>query len=481
VGIKKRMRVSKYELSKTTKTFPVLNPYTGEKVGDAPQADSTMIQKVLTNAFEYKPNFSASERSKMLDNIADAIEAQGKVCAELITSESGLSMKDSTLEVKRVVSCARNASQVAFRMDKNMTDEFVSGTKEGLPELQVITEPLDLVVGITPFNHPMNQMAHKVFPAIAVGACMVAKPSEKTPLSALKLGQIVHECGVPHNMIAIVTGSPAENIVKALVTSPLVDMVTFTGSYSVGMSIQRMIVQSCYPTKRFVPELGGCSSFIIADDADNDKSVEAVLYGCFKNSGQRCTSVRRVIVTPGIAEKFVTKLAERISHLKCGEPQNPTVDIGTMISAEQAEMVQKRVDRAIEDGAELKYGNKRKGAQLNQTLLDHVPLSTELVREETFGPVCPVIRAKDIDDAIRIAKDTQYALAGAVMTQDESLARRVSDMLCVGQFSWNGIPGYRTENAPFGGFKKSGNGEKEGIVMAAYGMRRMRTFYRHPQ
>ena len=180
-----------------------------------------------------------------------------------------------------------------------------------------------------------------------------------------------------------------------------------------------------------------------------------------------------------IADEFIKKFVANTEKIKYGDPYDLGTDMGTVINEEAATRIQDRVKKAIQDGAKLLYGNKREGALYSPTILDNVSVSSELVDCETFGPVAPIIRARDLDEALQIAKNTKYALAGAIATKSRDTAKRVADALIVGQFSWNGIPGYRTEAAPFGGFKHSGNGEKEGIVLATRAMRKIRTFYEH--
>ena len=359
-----------------------------------------------------------------------------------------------------------------------MTSEYVLDEINS-PELTVVSEPLDLVVGITPFNHPMNQVAHKIFPAIASGASIVIKPSEKTPLSAIKLTEILVDCGLPINMVNVITGKDPLAILDDILSFQKLDMITFTGGLHAGLVIQQRMIDFKHGLKRYVPELGGCSSLIVCDDADLEVAVDLALKGCFKNSGQRCTAVRRVVVDNKIAEKFIEKLTISVKELNFGDPLNLNTDMGTVVDSNAASGIKARIDSAIANGAKLLYGGTQEGALLSPTILDNVSLKMDLVSNETFGPVCPIIRANDFEDALKIAKDTNYRLACGIVTSNEKRAIRASNEVKVGQFNFNGPPGYRTEAAPFGGFGDSGNGEKEGIILAARGMRRIRTFYKH--
>ena len=451
----------------------VQNPYTKKIVGAAEETNLNEIEQILTAAHNTKYTLSVKERAGILARAADLLQTNKEKYAHTITDESGLCLKDTLYEIDRVTSAARYAAIAAERIERDTTPEYILDDKQG-PKLTVITEPLDLAVGITPFNHPMNQVAHKVFPAVAAGTPIIIKPSEKTPLSAILLKNILEEAGLPKNLFIIVINKEIEKLVGMLVTSTLVDVVSFTGSYDVGNKIAAMT-----GLKKFIPELGGSSAFIVNDDADLELAAKLAVKGCFGNSGQRCTAIRRIIVLKNIADEFIKKFVANTEKIKYGDPYDLGTDMGTVINEEAATRIQDRVKKAIQDGAKLLYGNKREGALYSPTILDNVSVSSELVDCETFGPVAPIIRARDLDEALQIAKNTKYALAGAIATKSRDTAKRVADALIVGQFSWNGIPGYRTEAAPFGGFKHSGNGEKEGIVLATRAMRKIRTFYEH--
>ena len=379
----------------------------------------------------------------------------------------------------RTANVAHFASLIAEKIETDTSRNYELIPSQNKIKLKVITEPLGLVVAITPFNHPLNQVAHKILPAIAGGACIILKPSSKTPLSALKLHRLLLKAGLPKEMCHVVTGMPADKVVDQLVSFPNVDMVTFTGGLEVGLRIVKKMVNSGNALKKTVLELGGCSALIVNDDADIERATEVAQAGCFSNSGQRCTAIRRIIVLNKVANTFVGHFTRTTKKLKCGDPFDRVTDMGTLISEEAAKSVEKRVNGAIKDGAKLILGNERRGALYPPTILDFVHSHSELVAHETFGPVGAILRVETLDQAIQVANQTNYRLAGAIITRKKETAEKVSNQLGVGQFSWNGTPSYRTECAPFGGFKNSGNGEKEGVLQAAYGMRRIRTFYEH--
>lgn len=471
--------ITENKLKNSRQYFDVINPHTKKRVGTVPITSVEQVQNALKSSYDFNPLLSAEERSKLLKRVSIELRANQEEIARIITSESGICLKDTFYEVERAAKVASFASLVAEKIEEDVSQRYQLEPSNRKPKLRVITEPLKLIVAITPFNHPLNQVAHKVFPAIAAGACVILKPSSKTPFSAFKLQELLFKVGLPKDMFHIIIGVPPDRIVDQLVAFPDLDMVTFTGGFEVGLRIVHKMVESGNALKKLVLELGGCSPLIVNEDADIEAATSIAISGCFGNSGQRCTAIRRIVVLEKIANQFVQAFAEKARTLKWGDPFDPQIDMGTLISEEAARLVEERVNRAIKDGAKLILGNQRQGALYTPTILDHVDTRSKLVAEETFGPVGSVIRVQTLDEAIAVANQTNYRLAGAIVTKSKEVAERVSKLLGVGQFNWNGVPSYRTECAPFGGFKNSGNGEKEGVIHAAYGMRRIRTFYEH--
>jgi putative phosphonoacetaldehyde dehydrogenase len=286
----------------------------------------------------------------------------------------------------------------------------------------------------------------------------VIKPSEKTPLSAFALADILYEAGLPPEMLSVVTGDPAE-IADELLTSPDVDLVTFTGGVSIGKYIAAKAVY-----KRQVLELGGNDPIIVLEDADIDEAATLAASGSYKNSGQRCTAVKRMLVQEGIADRFVELLVEKTRAVKYGDPFDPTMDMGTVIDEPSARRFEALVNEAVASGARMLIGNIRRGATYSPTVLDRVTSDMTLVRHETFGPVSPVIRFKTVEDAIRIANGTSYGLSSSLCTNRIDLITRFVQELQVGSVNVREVPGYRLEMTPFGGIKDSGLGYKEGVL-----------------
>jgi phosphonoacetaldehyde dehydrogenase len=460
------------------KKFSITNPYTKKTVARIINANKKLIKSALDKSFKFKCTISSKKRASILSNTALSIKNSKLKYASVIVSELGVSFKDALYEVERVIECANISAQVCRMIDRDITSKFLLKNKNK-PKLKVISEPLDLVLAITPFNLPMILAAHKIFPAIIAGTAVVLKPSEKSPLSSMILLETLIKNGLPANMVNIITGKNGKKTVSEIFSKSTIDLVSFTGSLSVGKHIEKMLIDKKHFLKKFIPELGGCSSLIICNDCNLQKAVDITLDGCFKYSGQRCTSVRRVIVEKKIADKFIKLLLSKVKNIKFGNPFDKKNDLGTLVNSFEAKSVQKKINLSIKKGAKLVYGNIRKNSLLSPTILDRVKLNMNIVSSETFGPVCPIIRSNNLKDSIRIASSTNFKIAGSIITNNKKNALKVANELKVGQFSINGPPGYRTELAPFGGFGDSGNGEKEGVILSAENMRRIRVVYDH--
>jgi phosphonoacetaldehyde dehydrogenase len=437
-------------------SIEVRYPYTGEVVGSVPLLDAETIRRTLDLAGEARVGLSRYERSSLLERVAREIEAAGELAVE-ITRESGLALADTRHEVARAVDVFRLASHEALRDDGQMWAGDVS--PNGRPRRAFTTRyPVRLVAAITPFNHPLNQVAHKLAPAIAAGAPIVLKPSEKTPLAALWLGQVVLDAGYPADALAVVTGD-REVVLDEMLGHDAVEVVMFTGGVEVGA-----MIASRAGYRRTVLELGGNDPLIVLGDADLDEAAALAVAGATRNSGQRCTAVKRVIAVSDVAEKLARRIADGAERLKVGDPLDPATDVGTLIDEDAAIRVEQRVAAAIADGARLLYGGERSGAQIVPPVLENVSPSSELVREETFGPAIPVIAVTDLDEAIAVANGTRFGLSAGVVSDDLGAITRCIHELRCGTVNIRAEPGFRTEATPFGGIKASGLGAKEGVV-----------------
>ncbi len=446
-----------------TATLSVTNPYSGELVGELPLASPEQVRATLDRGAAYESELSRHERAEVLFAVAEAIRGRREQLAALITAESGLCLADSLYETGRSVDVFRFAAMETLR-DEGETfagDISPNGRRRRAHTLRM---PVRLVGAITPFNHPLNQVAHKLAPAIAAGTPIVLKPSEKTPLTAFALGEIITEAGLAPAACQILAGEPA-TVLDAYLAHDAVEVITFTGGVSVGK-----LIASRLGYRRAVLELGGNDPLIVLDDADLDEAAALAVSGAFKNSGQRCTAVKRIIATPGVADALAERVSAGAAAIRVGDPVDPETGIGTVIDEAAAIAIEGRVSEAVAAGATLLSGGGRSGAQLTPAVLDHVDPRTRLVATETFGPVAPIIRVADLDEAISVANSTPYALSSGVVSNDWQAIQRCIRELRAGTVNVREVPGWRTELTPFGGVGDSGLGVKEGVREAMKAM-----------
>ncbi len=457
------------EKVKRPRVIEVLNPYTGDLVGTVPRADVEDVDRAFAIAAGYQASLTRNERAEVLRKTADILVARKEAISDLITAESGLCKKDTLYEVGRAYDVFLLSGQLTL-IDDSQTFSCDITPHGKRRRIHTLREPLKAISAITPFNHPLNQVAHKVAPSIATNNKMVLKPSEKTPLTALLLADILYEAGLPPAMFQVVTGDPRE-IADALVTNENVELVTFTGGVAAGKYIAEHLGY-----RRCVLELGGNDPLIVMEDADLEEAATLAAAGSYKNSGQRCTAVKRILVHEDVAERFTELLVEKTRAIKYGDPMDPKTDMGTVIDEPAAIRIERRVDDAIAKGARLLCGHKRAGALYAPTVLDKVPPDCELVREETFGPVSPILSFRDIDGAIRLSNSTAYGLSSGVCTNRLDFITRFVRDLKVGTVNVREVPGYRIEMSPFGGVKDSGLGYKEGVLEAMKSFTNVKTY-----
>jgi putative phosphonoacetaldehyde dehydrogenase len=449
----------------------VRNPFTGAVVGTVAAASSAQVAEAFRVGNAYRSRLTRYDRQKILTTAAEILSKRREELARLITAESGLCLKDSLYEVGRACDVYLLAGQLAIRDDSEVYSCDITPHGKARRIYTLRTPLRGCISAITPFNHPLNMISHKIAPAIATNNRVVAKPAELTPLTALLLADILYEAGLPPQMLSIVTGHP-RTIGDAMITDPHADIVTFTGSVRVGKYIAE---KAGY--KRLVLELGGNDPLIVMEDAGFDKAAVLAVEGATKNSGQRCTAVKRILVVESIADRFVEAVLAKACKLKSGDPMDPDTDIGTVIHEHAARTIEARVNDAVARGAKLLHGNNPKGALYPATVVDSVPYEAELVREETFGPVLPIIRCpNDIADVIRIANSTAYGLSSGVCTNRLDYITRFINELQVGTVNIWEVPGYRIEMSPFGGIKDSGLGYKEGVWEAMKSYTNVKTY-----
>ena len=452
------------------RVIAVHNPYTRQRIGTVPKATVDEVRRAFEIAKNYHARLSRFERSNILNRAAALVRERTASIATLISAESGLSMKDAVYEAGRV------ADVLMFGANACLSDDGQTFSCDITPHgrkrrVHTQREPLlGAISAITPFNHPMNQVAHKVVPAVATNNRMVLKPSEKVPLSALMFADLLYEAGLPPPMLSVITGDPKE-IADELLTNPNVDLITFTGGVAIGKYIA---AKAGY--RRIVLELGGNDPIIVMDDADLDEASSLAVQGSYKNSGQRCTAVKRMLVHEAVAARFTDMVVEKSRAWSFGDPSDPKVEMGTVIDEAAARLFEARVNEAVAQGARLLLGNRREGALYSPTVIDRVDPAMTVVREETFGPVSPIITFRDVDHAIAIANGTAYGLSSSVCTNRMDVITRFVSELHMGTVNVREVPGYRLELTPFGGIKDSGLGYKEGVQEAMKSFTNLKTY-----
>lgn len=460
--IKSAMRIGGKDVS-TDAVVNVHYPYTNEVIGTVPAGRAEHAREAFRIAANYKPKLTRYERQKILFRTAELINSRKETLAPLITSELGISIKDSLYECGRAYDVFMLAGQLAILDDGQIfsCDLTPHGKSR---KIYTKREPVRAISAITPFNHPLNMVSHKLAPAIATNNCVVCKPTELTPLTAIALADILYEAGLPPEMVQMVTGLP-DDIGDEMVTNPDISLITFTGGVKVGKLIA---AKAGY--KRAALELGGNDPLIICDDLsddDLDKAAELAVQGATKNSGQRCTAVKRILVMERVADAFVEKVLAKAKKIKFGDPMHPDTDLGTVVHEQAAALFERRVLMAEEQGAKILYHPKREGALLPPIVVDFVPHGSELVLEETFGPIIPIIRVpNDVAKVIEISNSTAFGLSSGVCTNRLDRITAFIEGLDVGTVNIWEVPGYRIEMSPFGGIKDSGNGIKEGVLEA---------------
>jgi aldehyde dehydrogenase (NAD+) len=467
--IHEKMRIGG-ERAGGSRVIEVRNPYTGAVVGTVPKGTVEDIRRAFAIAKAYKPTLTRYQRYEICRRAAEIIRSRAEAISDLITAECGIGKKDSRYEAGRACDVFTFAGNAALADDGQVfsCDLTPHGKSR---KVYTLREPLlGVISAITPFNHPLNQVAHKIAPSVATNNRMVLKPTEKTPLSAIVLADILYEAGLPPEMLQIVTGDPRE-IADEMLVHPDIDLVTFTGGVPVGKYIAEKAVY-----KRQVLELGGNDPIIVMEDADLDEAATLAAAGSYKNSGQRCTAVKRMLVHEKVADAFVERLVVKTKAWTWGDPMDDSLEMGTVIDEAAAKNFEARVNDAVARGAKLLVGNVRRGALYSPTVIDRVDPEMNVVKTETFGPVSPVIRFRDVDHAIAISNGTAYGLSSAVCTNRLDYVTRFVRELNVGTVNVREVPGYRLELTPFGGIKDSGLGYKEGVQEAMKSFTNVKTY-----
>jgi acyl-CoA reductase-like NAD-dependent aldehyde dehydrogenase len=449
------------ETVETEKYRPLYNPFNAEKIADVAEASNDDVMRAIAaadKAAKVMSEMEAYKRADILQKVADFIKEDREDCARMIAEECSKPLKAARAEVDRTIMTYSFASQEARRIHGETIPLDAAPGGEGRVAYTV-REPLGVIAAITPFNFPMNLVAHKVGPALAAGNTIVLKPASQTPLSAYKIASYFHRAGLPAGALNVVTGS-GKSVGDVLITDDRVKKVTFTGSPEVGKYIRENA-----GLKRVTLELGSNSALIVDEGTDLRKMMPRIISGAFSNQGQVCISIQRIFVHESIGEEFAALFIEETRKLKVGDPLDEETDLSAMISSNDVIRAKSWIQSALENGAKLALGGDSDQQVLNPTVLLNAKATDKISCEEVFAPVVHINTFEEFDEAIAKVNDSQFGLQAGVYTNDLNKAFKASKQLHVGGVMINDIPTFRVDHMPYGGVKMSGTG-REGIKYA---------------
>ncbi len=437
------------------------NPGTGEEIGRVPKATikdmETAVNAAQKGKLEMK-QLTALQRYEMLMRIAQCIEERVPELGKLLAQENGKPILQTRAEVAVTANIFRGFAEEAKRIfGRVMPVDAVRGNERHFAI--TIRQPLGVVAAIVPFNYPVELWGHKAASALAAGNALISKPPSACPLTMLKIAELMCDCGLPPNAHQMVTG-PGAVVGDYLARSAGVQLITVTGSTEVGVRIAQLAAENL---KKVHMELGGNDALIILADCDLEKAAEAVVLGRLaRGNGQICCAVKRIFVEAPIFDQFADLLTKKARELKVGDQLEEDTDVGPLISEEAAKEVEAFIEGAVQAGARLQTGGKRRNAFMEPTVLTNVSPDMKMFKEEVFGPVAPLVPFTSIEDAIRMANDSSYGLQSAVFTRDINKAFDIAYRLEAGGVIVNWSSALRVETLPFGGIKMSGHG-REGV------------------
>jgi acyl-CoA reductase-like NAD-dependent aldehyde dehydrogenase len=451
-----------------TAGVPVTNPYTGEVLAHVPLCGPEDVDLACARASAAlaRNDFPQHARARVLDAAVRKLEEQTEELAQLITAESGKVIRDARAEVGRATETLRFAAAEA----RTLAGELVpmDATPAGVGKVgMAIRMPIGVVAAITPFNFPLNTVAHKVAPAIAAGCPVVLKPAPQTPLTALRFVELLVESGLPEDWVTVLTDEEKQ-AGEALVLHPVPRLVTFTGSSSVGWGIAAKA-----PRKKVLLELGSNSPVIVEPGVGLRECAERIARAAFSTAGQSCVSVQRVLVHRSVHAELRRLLGDVAAGLVVGDPTDESSDIGPLITPGETARVHSWVQEAAADGGEVVSGGVLDGGCLRPTVLDDAPAGSKVRTREIFGPVLVLVAYDRFEEALRIANETPYGLQAGVFTPDVSKALRAARELDFGAVLVNEVPTYRADQQPYGGVRESGN-TREGPHFAVREMTEVR-------
>ncbi len=443
------------------KTFDVINPYDGSVVGTVPLATPDMVSRAIGAAYEAREtmaNMPLHERARILSETSRLIEARKEEFARTIALEAGKAWKYAVGEVERAIQTFRFAAAETLTFHgETVPMSAAKGAESRVGFYERF--PIGVIGAITPFNFPLNLVAHKVAPAIGAGNTLVLKPASATPFTSILLVEVLLKAGMPPRAINLVAGSGSV-VGNAIVTDDRVAMITFTGSPSVGWWIK----EKC-GKKKVTLELGSNSGIVVEDDADLELAVSRCLIGAFAYAGQVCISLQRIYVNKKIYDRFVKEFVKRAKKLKVGDPLDPNTDVNPMIDEGEAKRVEEWVKEAVSEGAKVACGGKRKGRIFYPTVITNVKPDMKVSCLEVFAPVVVIDSYKTFEEGIEKLNDSIYGLQAGIFTKDVNKAMYAYKKLHVGGVMINDIPTFRVDQMPYGGIKNSGMG-REGLKYA---------------
>ena len=433
----------------------VLNPYDGSLVSEIKKDSESGLREKIDLArlgFNKIREISQLRRAEILQNAADRIKSLVEEFASILVREVGKTIREARTEVARCINTLKLSSIEAMKL----AGEEIPFSAAGLSDKRGFFRrvPCGVVVAITPFNFPLNLVAHKLGPAIASGCSVVLKPASVTPISGIKLADTLIDAGVPQEAMQVVVG-PGSTMGKALVESSIPRMVTFTGSKAVGADIAHHA-----GLKKLAMELGSNSAAVILADGDLEKAAKKIRVGGFALAGQVCISTQRVYVEKKVFEKFLALLVSEVSRIRIGDPMDEETDLGPMIDTKEVDRVLSWIDEACATGTEIVLEGKREDNLLGPWILANVPESARLIRDEAFAPLVVVNPVTGLEDAIKKVNDTDYGLQASVFTSNLGRAFRACEAIDAGAVLVNEIPTFRADLMPYGGMKGSGLGRE---------------------
>ncbi len=459
-----------HEFVETDEHIEVKNPYNGNVLTTVSIAGADLYDRAISLAVEVQKKYvkmPACERAQMLQKVSDEIFKRREEIARIITLESGKPIRDARFEVERASVVFRIASCEC----ESEKGEFLSLEKNLLSRghFAIVRRfPIGAGLGITPFNFPLNLVAHKVAPALASGNAIIIKPSTKTPVSALILADILNGCGIPDGMCSVLP-SRSDVAMEVLKNDRRIKFLSFTGSAKVGWHLKSLLVD-----RKVLLELGGNAAVYIDKDCNYDYALKKSVYGAFAYSGQICISVQRIYVHQDLFEKFLQDFVKETKKLKAGDPLSENVDVGPMIDEENIKRVSDWIDEAIKGGAKILIEKEINGRILKPVVLTGTGADMKVVGEEVFGPVVSIEMVKDVEDAIKNINNSRFGLQAGIFTNNIHTAFDAYENIETGGVVVNDIPTFRSDNMPYGGIKESGFG-REGVRYAMEEMSELKT------